>query len=274
MASQKLVPSTESKVFKTSPFFLSSKLIYAGDKEMWVVVDWNKSNKSNQLTTKFSNSASALMYGHLYLCIVFGSFPPNCLEREWCCWGGTYANMRVPRGNVEIGKKGGANQAPPFCSTLSQQPPQTCQKNQCCKSLGDSGERMPSACPVRPITFSPSRYESMAVRGGFKQCRREPCKEGYIWIYCLIVMTYHGSVDDVIHNRSCGTMKRTCKWWAIPWQLQRVDKGGGLRGCPPGQRRHRSRRHKWASRRLHVVLRWSGWWFAEAGGKISCYCYF
>jgi len=36
--------------------------------------------------------------------------------------------MRVPRGNVEIGKMGGAEQAPPFGSTLSQQPQRTHQK--------------------------------------------------------------------------------------------------------------------------------------------------
>ena len=29
--------------------------------------------------------------------------------------------MQVPRGNVEIGKMGGADQSPPFGSTLSQQ---------------------------------------------------------------------------------------------------------------------------------------------------------
>ncbi len=96
-------------------------------------------------------------------------------------------------------------------------------------------------------------------------------------------MTYHGSVDDVFYDRHHGTMKMTRKWWAvIPWQLQRVDEGGGLRGCPPVQRRRQSRRrqlrrHKWVSRRPQVVLRWSGWWpcsmFAKAGDKISCYCY-
>ena len=36
---------------------------------------------------------------------------------------------KLPRGNVDIGKKGGENQAPPFCSTLSKQKLQICQKN-------------------------------------------------------------------------------------------------------------------------------------------------
>ncbi len=48
---------------------------------MWVEVDWNKISKSNQLTTKFSNSARDAMNGQMYLWIVFGSFPPNSLER-------------------------------------------------------------------------------------------------------------------------------------------------------------------------------------------------
>ena len=61
------------------------------------------------------------------------------------------------------------------------------------KSSGDPGERMPSACPVRPITFFPSRYESMAVRG-FERCRNEGCEEGLILFYCTIWTTYHGVI--------------------------------------------------------------------------------
>jgi hypothetical protein len=52
---------------------------------------------------------------------------------------------------------------------------------------------------------------------------------------CLILMTCHGSVDDVFHNHCHGMKKTTRKWWAVPQQMQRVDEGG-LRGRPPGQR--------------------------------------
>jgi len=82
------------------------------------------------------------------------------------------------------------------------------------KSSGDTGERMPSACPVQSITYCPSQYESMAVRGGFKQRSRELCDKGYIEIYCLKLITYHCRRWCLSRLPLRETMTTYECWWA------------------------------------------------------------
>jgi hypothetical protein len=70
------------------------------------------------------------------------------------------AKMQVPSGNVEIGKKGGANQAPPFCSTLSQQPLRTHQKKPDDARLWGILEK---ECQVHALySLSPSAHPNMS----------------------------------------------------------------------------------------------------------------
>jgi hypothetical protein len=86
--------------------------------------------------------------------------------------------MQVPRGNVEIGKMGGADQAPPFGSTLSQQPQQTHQKNPDDASLwGNLGKEFQVRVHYGPSPSAPpdmSRWqEEEALSNAEENCVRK-----------------------------------------------------------------------------------------------------
>ena len=90
--------------------------------------------------------------------------------------------MRVPRGNVEIGKMGGADQAPPFGSTLSQQPQWTHQKNPDDASLwGNLGKEFQVRALYSPSPSAPpdmSRWQQEeALSDAEEKCVRKATSE-------------------------------------------------------------------------------------------------
>ena len=160
---------------------------------MWMVVDRKKATKAIH-SRQNSPIPQVTWYTATYTCGSSLDLSPPIVSREWCRWGGKYAWKRVPRGNDQSGTKGGAKSSSSILfHALTLTSADTPKKPRWRKSSGDPGERMPSACPVRPITFFPSRYESMAVRG-FERCRNEGCEEGLILFYCTIWTTYHGVI--------------------------------------------------------------------------------
>ena len=152
--------------------------------------------------------------------------------------------MRVPRGNVEIGKKGGANQAPPFCSTLSQQPPRTRQKNPMMQVFRGSWRKNAKCMPCMAhhllplpiwVNGSERRLRAMQKRSVWGRLHLNilfninnlPWQCGW----CLSQLLLQDNEDDMqVVGR--------------PLTIAEGGQGGGLRGHPPEQRRRWLRQHK------------------------------
>ncbi len=148
---------------------------------MWVVVDWNKSNKSNQLTTKFSNSASDLTYGQMYLCIVFVSFPPNSPKRVVSLGGVGTQKCECPEVMLKLGRRGEQIKllhfVPHFHSNLRGH----AKKNSMTQVFGWSWRKNAKCMPCMahhllslPIWVNGSERRLQAMQ-------RDLCEEGYIY---------------------------------------------------------------------------------------------
>ena len=100
---------------------------------------------------KFSNSASGSIYGHMYLCIVFGSFPPNRLERVVSLGGYVCINASCPEVMLILGRRGEKIKLLHFAPRFQSKKLQIRQKKRCRMYLGDPGED----CQVHAL-YSPS----------------------------------------------------------------------------------------------------------------------
>ena len=202
--------------FNTSPFFLSSKLIYCGRQVRQVVVDQNKKQEQKQLAhhkiLQFSKWLD--VWPHI-LVYSFGVFPPNSWE-SGVVGGVSMHKCECPEVMFKVGRRGEQIKLLHFVPRFDTNLCGHAKKTPMTQVFGGSWRKNAKCMPWMAHHLLPLPIWVNGSERRLRAIKKRSVWRRLILIYCSMSTTYHG-----VHTaRYRGMTREEHKWWALRCQVE------------------------------------------------------